>query len=120
VDRVVAIRDGKTSTEMIREEGGERGDEGGEAGDLASPRSPLFSEYVVLDSAGRLQVPREYLEQLGIDQRATLEPTGEGILIRPAAGRRPVVAPLLNGLEDEEPPARQGKGLRAWWARRRG
>ena len=124
VDRVIAIRDGRTSTETVRErreQGEQRREEGEDAAEsLSSPVSTLYSEYVVLDSAGRLQVPREYLEQLGIDQRVTLEPTGEGILIRPAAGRRPVVAPLLNGLEEEEPPAPHGKGLRAWWARRRG
>ncbi len=121
VDRVVAIRDGRTSTETVREQRVERREERGGAGsDLASPLFPLYSEYVVLDSAGRLQVPREYLEQLGIDQRVTLEPTEEGILIRPAAGRGPAVAPLLNGLEEEELPAPRGKGLRAWWARWRG
>ena len=41
----------------------------------------------MLDSAGRLQVPREILENLGIGKRAKLE-TGENcIIIRPAAGQ---------------------------------
>jgi ABC-type lipoprotein export system ATPase subunit len=68
VDRIVAIRDGKTSTE-IKEERGE------------------YEEYVVLDSAGRLQVPKEYLERFGIKDRAKLEVADEGILIRPVEGR---------------------------------
>jgi ABC-type lipoprotein export system ATPase subunit len=69
VDRIVAIRDGKTSTE-IKEERGE------------------YEEYVVLDSAGRLQVPKEYLERFRIKDRAKLELADEGILIRPVEGRR--------------------------------
>jgi hypothetical protein len=39
---------------------------------------------VVLDSAGRLQIPKEYLEEFGIRGRVRLELTEEGILIRPA------------------------------------
>lgn len=115
VDRVVAIRDGKTSTEMVREER----EPGGEVGDLNAPVSPLYAEYVVLDSAGRLQVPREYVEQLGMEQRVTLELVDEGILIRPVAGNQAVPGSLLVEPE-EEPPAPQVRGLRAWWARRGG
>jgi putative ABC transport system ATP-binding protein len=124
VDRVVAIRDGKTSTETIRQANqleramvGERPlDEGTAEGDDVD-----YHEYVVLDSAGRLQVPKEYLEQTGIGDRATLEMTDDGILIRPVAGRQRVAAaPLLEGLEDEAPTSSQ-KGLARWWtwARRR-
>ena len=40
---------------------------------------------VLLDSAGRLQVPREYLERLSIQRRVYVEMTDDGILIRPAA-----------------------------------
>jgi bifunctional DNA-binding transcriptional regulator/antitoxin component of YhaV-PrlF toxin-antitoxin module len=39
---------------------------------------------VVLDSAGRLQVPKEYLEYFNISLRARLDITEDGILIRPA------------------------------------
>jgi hypothetical protein len=89
-----------------------------EAGHVEEKES--FHEYVVLDSAGRLQVPREYLEQLGIGDRVTLDLTDEGILIRPVAGREVLAAPLVAGLEEEEPPV-PGRGLRGWWARvRRG
>jgi bifunctional DNA-binding transcriptional regulator/antitoxin component of YhaV-PrlF toxin-antitoxin module len=76
-----------------------------------------YHEYVVLDSAGRLQVPGEYLEQFGIGDRATLEVTGEGILIRPVEGR-PAAAPPSSGVaEEEEPPAARRRGLRGWWTR---
>jgi ABC-type lipoprotein export system ATPase subunit len=130
VDRVVAIRDGRTSSEVIRKE---RKEERGEKdSELASPDSHFsshdstldaemdtYSEYVVVDSAGRLQVPREYLEQVGVGDRAALEVTDGAILIRPVAGRqRRVTAPLLEGLE-EEPPIPHQKGWRGWWARMR-
>ncbi|MBM4464585.1 MAG: ABC transporter ATP-binding protein [Chloroflexi bacterium] len=119
VDRVVAIRDGRTSTETIRQvsqlEQAMVGEHPVEEEDVT------YHEYVVLDSAGRLQVPREYLEQLDIGDRATLEVTEEGILIRPVAGRQAAAAPLLPGLEEEELPAPRRRGLRGLWARvRRG
>jgi len=114
VDRVVAIRDGKTSTEMIRGEGADDGGEG-----LSSPDSPLYSEYVLLDSAGRLQIPEAYREQYGIGDKVTLELRENGILIRPVASRQ--AAPRLKVVTlSEEPGAerpprrRRAKGL---WAR---
>jgi putative ABC transport system ATP-binding protein len=85
VNRVVAIRDGKTATETVRKTvaaatpDGEAG-----AGDSAQVEH-VFEELVVLDSAGRLQVPKEYLEHFGIKGRVQLELMEEGILIRPAA-----------------------------------
>ena len=45
-----------------------------------------YHEYVVLDYAGRLQIPREYLDQLGISDRAQVELTDDGILVKPAVG----------------------------------
>jgi ABC-type lipoprotein export system ATPase subunit len=121
VDRVVAIRDGKTSTETIRRVSqleqamvGERSADG-----ESEATEESFHEYIVLDSAGRLQVPREYLEQLDIGDRVTLDLSDEGILIRPVAGRTSSAAPLLAGLDEEEPvPPRRGS-LRGWWARLR-
>jgi putative ABC transport system ATP-binding protein len=120
VDRVVAIRDGRTSTETIRRVSqleqvmtGERGPES----EGAAEAEEAYHEYVVLDSAGRLQVPREYLEQFDIGDRVTVEASDEGILIRPVAGREAVAAPLLAGLEDEEPPTPRRRGVRGWWAR---
>jgi putative ABC transport system ATP-binding protein len=117
VDRVVAIRDGKTSTESIRRVSQL---EQAMVGDRREPEHveeiEAFHEYVVLDSAGRLQVPREYLEQLGIGDRVTLDLTDEGILILPVAGRQVPAAPLVAGLEGEEPPVPH-RGLRGWWTR---
>ena len=63
-------------------------------------------------------MPREYLEQLDIGDRVTLDLIDEGILIRPVAGRE-AISPLLASLEDEEPPPPRRRGLRGWWLRRR-
>lgn len=79
VDRVVAIRDGKVSTEH---RAGNR-----ENSPLSSVHLPS-EELVVLDSAGRLQVPREYLEEYDIGDRVRLERTPEGILIRSVQAKR--------------------------------
>ena len=117
VDRVVAIRDGKTSTETIRHVSQLERVMIGEHLPEEVAEEVTYHEYVVLDSAGRLQVPREYLEQFGIGDRATLEATDEGILIHPVASRQATTAPLLPGLEEEELPAPRRRGLRRLWAR---
>jgi bifunctional DNA-binding transcriptional regulator/antitoxin component of YhaV-PrlF toxin-antitoxin module len=83
---VVAIRDGKLATETVRQST-RVGAPNGEAaiGDTVQEvEEDIYEELVVLDSAGRLQVPKEYLEQFGISLRARLDITEEGILIRPA------------------------------------
>ncbi|MBE0697813.1 MAG: ABC transporter ATP-binding protein, partial [Anaerolineaceae bacterium] len=46
-----------------------------------------LQEFVVLDSAGRLQIPKEMLEDLGIGKRALLEQGDNCIIIRPAPGQ---------------------------------
>lgn len=87
VDRVVAIRDGKTSTEtrQIGEPANQRVSES--AKQRAGEAKVQMEELVVLDSAGRLQVPRKYLEEYDIGDRARLERTPEGILIQPVGTR---------------------------------
>ncbi|MGQ9629735.1 MAG: ATP-binding cassette domain-containing protein [bacterium] len=89
VDRVVAIRDGKTSIERIRHVQPPRPkgepQEGPTEGDGA--QSAEYREYVVLDSAGRLQIPPEYREKLNIGDRVELDLLEGGILIRPVSGR---------------------------------
>lgn len=73
VDRVVRIRDGRIGSESYLMSS-YRGDEGQE------------EEYLVVDRAGRLQLPREYVEQLSMEGLATAgmdEDTG-AITLRPA------------------------------------
>lgn len=93
VDRVVTIRDGRTSSERVRrlhtaeEEPTQEAEmTPSEHERQVAPIEEAFHEYVVLDYAGRLQIPREFLDALGISDRAQVELTEEGILIKPAAG----------------------------------
>ncbi len=92
VHRVVAIRDGKLATETVRTtrvaevaNGAENGGANGETTDAQPVQmEEVLHELTVLDSAGRLQIPKDYLRQVNIKSRVTLEVTEEGILIKPA------------------------------------
>lgn len=64
VNRVVAIRDGKTSSEMIVRQN--YADMLNSVGSLDSLEH-LQEEFSVLDKAGRVQIPAEMLEQLALD-----------------------------------------------------
>ena len=67
VDRVVAIRDGRTSSEFIRRRSYREEIEAMESQmDLEAEEEDTHEELAVLDRAGRLQIPREYLEHLGL------------------------------------------------------
>ena len=89
VDRVVAIRDGMTSSEWLRRES-EAPDAavaGGEPG--TAPERPGHVEYAVVDKAGRLQIPRELLESMGVRDKVVLEWDGARVTIgRPGDGER--------------------------------
>src|SRR6266542_2555111 len=76
VDRVVAIRDGRTSTETVRRvatEGEEESDQ-------------THEEFVVMDAAGRLQIPRDYVEKLGMGRRVRVDLEDGRIVVRPVEG----------------------------------
>jgi bifunctional DNA-binding transcriptional regulator/antitoxin component of YhaV-PrlF toxin-antitoxin module len=80
---VVAIRDGKIATETVRN--GRRPASAVPAHETNEEveHHKEFRELTVLDSAGRLQVPKEYREHFQIRRRVELEVLEEGILIRP-------------------------------------
>ncbi|MDQ0876806.1 putative ABC transport system ATP-binding protein [Paenibacillus sp. V4I3] len=78
VGRVVAIRDGMTSSEFIARNPSISALDGTSAGLTGEDHE----EYVVLDRAGRLQVPKAYLNALQIDGKATMEFDGEKIMIK--------------------------------------
>jgi ABC-type lipoprotein export system ATPase subunit len=65
VDRVVAIRDGKISSEMLRRKSYAEELAELERGIIQSEEDSHV-EYAVLDKAGRLQVPASYLESIGV------------------------------------------------------
>jgi ABC-type lipoprotein export system ATPase subunit/bifunctional DNA-binding transcriptional regulator/antitoxin component of YhaV-PrlF toxin-antitoxin module len=117
VDRVIAIRDGKTSSETFRQVLTPASEQVGVHEKAGAQEEEMFEELVLLDSAGRLQVPREYLEKFNIKSRAQLEVIESGILIRPAqaANQNEAVSPLASELEATQEP----HGMRGWWKRLR-
>ncbi len=64
VDRVVAIRDGRTSSEFIRKRSYK--EELEKVNFESAVTEETHVELTVLDRAGRLQIPRDYLEALGL------------------------------------------------------
>ncbi len=64
VGRSIAIKDGKTSTETTREVSFER-KLGGDASDT--------EEFLLIDSAGSVQIPREILDELSIGRRVRVD-----------------------------------------------
>lgn len=117
VDRVVAIRDGMTSSEMVRRAAGsdstqlgaanpasaradssESGNSHDSGTDLAVTETtagpgPVLSpfgeheEYAVVDRFGRLQIPQEMRDRLGIGDKVKLMVEGDRIIVEnPANG----------------------------------
>jgi len=74
VDRVVAMSDGKTSTEILRKREYRKG--------LADAGGGL-QELAVLDGTGRLQIPRDFLERLRMSGRARVTLEGDHVVVRP-------------------------------------
>jgi putative ABC transport system ATP-binding protein len=99
VARVVAIRDGKTSSETLRQPTATE-----QNGEAAEQEHHLV-EYTVLDPAGRLQVPEEYRDRYGIGRRVILETLPDAIVIRPIPGERRPVKALVEH-DDPPPPPR--------------
>ena len=121
-DRVVTIRDGRTSSEAVRRVAdveaalAESAAIGSEM-DGDHLHSMLLEEFIVVDDAGRLQIPADLREKSGIGQRVTLESTEEGVLIRPAAGRPASADAAVQALPDEPQPKPTRRGLRRWFGR---
>jgi ABC-type lipoprotein export system ATPase subunit len=67
VERTIEIRDGRTSAETLRAAGG------GEAG----------VEFAVLDAQGRLQLPAEHVDALGLKRRVRVRMRDGALEIRP-------------------------------------
>jgi ABC-type lipoprotein export system ATPase subunit/bifunctional DNA-binding transcriptional regulator/antitoxin component of YhaV-PrlF toxin-antitoxin module len=82
VDRVIAIRDGKIASELVRQNG-EGAPSAGAQNPAAASAPPEHIELTVVDSAGRLQIPKDLRQQFGIRHRVRLDATPEGVLIRP-------------------------------------
>ncbi|HET7026568.1 MAG TPA: ABC transporter ATP-binding protein [Candidatus Limnocylindrales bacterium] len=108
VQRTVAIRDGRTSSETLRRT--ERTDEG--------DHRIIAEEFAVLDRAGRLQLPRTHIEALELERRVRLRLEEDHVGIwpdrssadagpdgpAPAAHRAPADHPAPAGPERAMPP----------------
>ncbi|WP_367323006.1 ABC transporter ATP-binding protein [Streptomyces sp. HUAS ZL42] len=74
VRRTVAIRDGRTATEVLRRS---------EVDATTGHETVVAREYAMLDRAGRLQLPAEYTQALGMRDRVALELEPDHIAVRP-------------------------------------
>ena len=70
VHRVIAFRDGKTSAEIVRR------------ARFSRDHTLDVEEYAVVDRSGRLQIPREIAEQLGLGNRARVSLVEDHIEVR--------------------------------------
>ena len=78
VERTVAIRDGRTSSEVLRRRS-----------DTAEGGSEVVAEeYAVMDRAGRVQVPREYRDALALTRRVRLALEADHVSMWPDRGGR--------------------------------
>jgi ABC-type lipoprotein export system ATPase subunit len=79
VSRTIAIRDGRISTEVLRRtEVDETGEE-----------SHVAVQYAALDRVGRLQLPAEYIETLGMRDRVRLSLEPDHVTVHPAHAGAP-------------------------------
>ena len=87
IDRVISIRDGRTSSEIIKKSHAEIMSET-KGWDGAEEEQEVSEELVVLDRTGRMQIPKEYLEALeikgGSKVKADLDLENERIYIHKA------------------------------------
>ncbi|MEU8773659.1 ABC transporter ATP-binding protein [Streptomyces sp. NPDC048606] len=73
VRRTVAIRDGRTSSEVLRRT----------VTDEDGTESVSEREYVMLDRTGRVQLPHKFLEALGMEHRVAVDLAADRIEVRP-------------------------------------
>ncbi|GGZ72454.1 ABC transporter ATP-binding protein [Streptomyces subrutilus] len=73
VRRTVAMRDGRTSTEVLRRV----------VTDEHGTESVSEREYVMLDRTGRVQLPPKFLEALGMEHRVAVDLAPDHIELRP-------------------------------------
>jgi ABC-type lipoprotein export system ATPase subunit len=84
VSRTVAIRDGRVSSETLRQR----------TVSAAGDHLVESTEFAVLDRVGRLQLPRAHVEALGLERRVRLDLETDHIAVWPD---RPVVPAPLSG-----------------------
>ena len=103
VDRVVTIRDGRTSSETVRRANNNKAQADQEA---------VYDEYVMVDGVGRLQIPPDIREKIGLSDRVTITTTDDGgVLVKPVGEKESRLGGDSPQISDE-PPEPQAKGWR--------
>ena len=119
VDRVVTIRDGRTSSETVRRVADVEAALTQNVTETAVAM-PVYEEYVVVDAAGRLQIPPDLREEVAIRNRVTLERVDGGIFIKPVVS---ALEPTNNNVSadatqlDDQPPASPSNVIGRWFKR---
>jgi ABC-type lipoprotein export system ATPase subunit len=98
VRRTVQIRDGRTSTEVLRST---HLDESGREHTVAS-------EYAVLDRVGRMQLPKDYVDTLSLRDRVRLALDGDHIEVWPGDAAADAVGPTGAASEAVAEPSPEG------------
>lgn len=108
VQRVMQIRDGKAASETVRRKRPPASDNP----ETAVAAEEHFEELVVLDSVGRLQLPRAYREALNLHGRARMELLDDHLIIRPVPPEE--LHQLPTAVSNSQPqPDNPGR----WWQR---
>jgi len=81
-ERIIAIRNGRTSAESVRQSGG-TDLAGGAAAAMPGLSSATHRDYLLLDQAGRLQVPPILIERLRFGGRVEMRDAGDHLEIWP-------------------------------------
>lgn len=104
VDRVISIRDGKISTETVRQDGRIELPLK-ETKPTSSQAAMQHVELTVVDLAGRLQIPKDLRERLNIKDRVRLEGMEGSIIIWPVqVEKKETVEDMVDRLEQGSRP----------------
>ena len=98
VSRTVRIRDGRTSLEVLRRR---------EVGADGVTRD-LVEEFAVLDPVGRMQLPPEFVTQLGLRDRVRLDLEPDHVSVWPGTGPSPTAPPTPAPHTTTSPPRSGG------------
>ena len=81
VGRVVVIKDGKTSSEISRQ------DKNVQISGHVDKETPL-EESLLVDSNGRIQIPEDLIETAGIAEKVSAQIKNQEIIIKPSESQR--------------------------------
>jgi ABC-type lipoprotein export system ATPase subunit len=87
VDRTLAIRDGRTSTETVRRDA-PLASASDQASAIIGLSGVTHAESILIDRVGRLQLPHEAIEQVPFEGRAEVRILGDHVELWPATARK--------------------------------